>query len=149
MKKSITVLLVLVLALPLVACSQKPQMTASEIVLALQDAGLPIDNIIEYTAETDPNESLGRPGSYTQKVNFADTRLDQYDSSDPQGGTVEVFENKEDATNRREYVEEISETMPVIGYYCYQVDNVLLRVQYNLTPTEAAEYEAALNQILE
>ncbi|MDL2253039.1 hypothetical protein LJC49_03085 [Ruminococcaceae bacterium OttesenSCG-928-I18] len=122
-------------------------MSAMDIVLKLQETGLPIDNIVEYDEETDPNGNLGRPNQYIQKVNFADTRLEQSDANSPQGGTVEIFNNAEDAQARYDYVDEIGRQYSALGYYLYLYDNILLRVVYDLTPTQAEEYQAAFEAL--
>ena len=44
--------------------------TAEDYANALKDAGLPIWKIEVWTAETDPNEKLGRPNEYTSKIDF-------------------------------------------------------------------------------
>jgi hypothetical protein len=54
--------------------SEKPE-TPEQIIAALKSAGLPIGAVRSYTASTDPNKLLGRPGQYTGKANFRDRRL--------------------------------------------------------------------------
>lgn len=117
---------------------------AKSIVDSLVDAAYPIDNIIVYTEETDTNNLLGRPGGYLSKVSFADTRCEQYDSDSPVGGTVEVFDKKADCDKRKEYIEEIAESMPMFQQYIYQYDNALVRFDTELTPSQAEEYNKAL-----
>jgi hypothetical protein len=122
---------------------------AKSVVDALKEKGLPIDNIIVYTAETDTNSLLGRPNQYTSKVNFADTRVKQYDSSDPKGGTVEVFNNESDAKSRYDYVNAIVQKGgSMFAQYLYLTGNVLLRIDGSLTPERAAEYQNAFNEIM-
>lgn len=124
-------------------------MNAAQITEYLKAQGLPITNEIDYTEETDPNKLLGRPNQYTSKVNFADSRItEQYDiENDPIGGTIEVFSNSGDAKKRKEYVEAIAQNVSFATQYIYQFDNVLMRMAHELTPTQAAEYEAALQQL--
>ena len=104
--------------------------------------GLPVFNIIAYNEETDINGLLGRPNSYTSKVNFADSRIEQYDEANPHGGTVEVFANIDDAKARYDYTMTFSGS--ILGSYCFLNGNVLLRIDYQLTPEQASEYEAAM-----
>jgi len=64
--------------------------TPDDVFAALKSAGLPIGAVRSYTASTDPNELLGRPGQYTGKANFRDRRLPptkDFDTSS--GGSVE------------------------------------------------------------
>lgn len=122
--------------------NNKPQVRdASAIVQSLVDAGFPIENIVAYNAQTDPNSLLGRPNSYTSKVSFADKRITQY-NSDPEGGTVEVFSSTADANARYLYVSTFSGS--ILGSYSYQFENVIMRISYQLTPDQAEEYRAAL-----
>ena len=73
---------------------------AEAVVERLQAAGLTIGKVIVYTEETDPNDLLGRPGQYTSKAAFTDTRVDESDLvATPKwdvarGGSVEVFETE-------------------------------------------------------
>lgn len=137
----------------LVACGgADEEKDAEEIAKALQSEGLPIEEIKVFTAENDPNELLGRPDQYTSKVNFIDSRAksDLTDIDDigiEDGGSIEVFENEEDAKNRFEYVSEITKT-PILAEYDYVVRNVLLRLSKKLEPEQAQEYEDKLKEIL-
>lgn len=121
--------------------------TAEDYVKAFVAAGLPVGDYIVYTEENDVNNRLGRPGEYYSKVNFADTRMEQFDPENPQGGTVEVFHTPEDMMRRRDYVQSVLENTPMLGnqYFFESADGLaLLRLEYDLTPTQAAEYEAVM-----
>ena len=122
--------------------------SAMQIVTELKKAGLPIGKTIEYDEKTDPNDLLGRPGKYTQKVNWADLRL-RPPSSDPySSGTIEVFDSTDDATSRKEYIEALGQAFSD-GWYTFLQGDYLLRVSYDLTPEQAAVYEKALQEILQ
>jgi hypothetical protein len=152
MRKNLFLVACLVILAALVsACSaeQKPTTTldAAAIVQRFVDAGLPVDRVIVYDEETDPNSLLGRPKSYTGKVSFADTRISQYDDAEtPEGGTVEVFANNVDAKSRYDYISSFDGS--VLGTYQYLRDNVLVRISYDLTPAQAEEYDRALADAL-
>ena len=121
--------------------------TAEEIVSLLKERVSTIENIIVYNEETDPNNSLGRPNQYTSKVNFADSRVEQFGDS-PTGGTVEVFNNETDCKTRADYISSLQQNMPLLGsQYIYQYKNILLRIDQELTPTQAREYEAAFIEL--
>lgn len=45
------------------------------LVAEFTAAGLPISTSVVFTAETDPNDNLARPGQYTGKVSWVDERL--------------------------------------------------------------------------
>lgn len=118
----------------------KGPLTSDEIVAAFKAAGLPIDKVEIYDANNDPNELLGRPGQYTAKFNFADTRLEQFDD-DVTGGSIESFENEKDMQNRVDYVKSITESTPMFAEYQYTNGLMFLRLDKGLTPDQAAEYD--------
>lgn len=133
---------------------QEPEVkleTAEDYANALKDAGCPIGEIVVYTEETDPNEVLGRPNQYTSKVDFSDTTLEQPTEGDMAGGTIEVFATAEDCTSRYEYLKGFDD--PELGafglnQYMYKGDTVILRVSYDVTPTNAETYEKAFNELI-
>lgn len=120
---------------------------AEQIALKLQFEKLPIENIIVYTAETDRNKLLGRPGQYTSKVNFADSRLQQPDPNDPVGGSIEVFNNAAELKDRKEYIESLYLKMPALTEYMVVNGNYLLRLSNEFTPSQADEYKTLFMKI--
>jgi len=124
--------------------------SAESVLLALQSAGLPVGDYVVYTAETDLNGLLGRPGQYTAKVNFIDTSIgsgsSEFDIAG--GGSIEVFEAVEQAEVRAEYLTEIVMANPAFVEYDFFNGSILLRVSGTLTPDEAARYDAALQEIV-
>jgi hypothetical protein len=126
--------------------------SASEVLQELKDKGLPIGESVAYTAKNDPNELLGRPNQYTSKVMFKDNRL----NSDPMakefdvqnGGSIEVFEDEDDAIARAKYLKNLTKSLSPLAEYSYRNDTVLLRLSHRLTPDQAAEYEDALKDVL-
>lgn len=124
------------------------KMEAEQIVLAFQAAGLPVAHIQVCTAENDPNHLMGRPNQYISKANFADTRIEQFDvEANPTGGCIEIFENNADAKARYDYVEAVSGSASVFSMYLYLYENVLLRIDGQLTPEQAKEYNAVFEQM--
>jgi len=113
--------------------------SAMDAVNELIENGVDITKIIEYDEETDPNGQIGQPNGYTQKVNF--TFNGKYE------GTVEVFENIDDATARAEYIEAISASAPVIGYYVYQRDLAVFRLELSVAQSDAEAFEAVLDSL--
>lgn len=106
-----------------------------------------------YTEADDPNKLMGRPGGYTSKTAFYDSRISKdatlgaRDDAISRGGSVEVFESAELAAKRYEYVKAIAESSSMFTEYDYVSGTALVRVSKELTPTQAREYEAALQQI--
>jgi hypothetical protein len=127
---------------------------AEGVVLALAEAGLPVELTVVYTEESDPNNRLGRPGGYTSKAAFVDTRIDDDEVTDSSegsieaGGGVEVFAEAEDAEDRSEYIQSITEEVQLLAEYNYVEGPILLRLSRQLTPTQAEEYEAALAAVV-
>src|SRR5215213_823499 len=110
--------------------------SASEVLQELKDKELPIGESVAYTAKNDPNDLLGRPNQYTSKVTFEDTRLkpdpmaDKFDVQN--GGSIEVFENEDDAIRRKEYVEDIGKSFSPFSEYIYREGTVLVRLSHRL-----------------
>ncbi|MGW4567978.1 hypothetical protein ACWEN3_38245 [Streptomyces sp. NPDC004561] len=105
------------------------------------------------TAANDQNHLLGRPGQYTSKVTFSDSRigasdtegLDQGDVG--RGGAVEVFASAGDAARRMTYIQSITKSVPAFAEYDYRHDTVLVRVSHILTPSQAVAYKKAANTL--
>lgn len=129
---------------------QSKNMTAEDICSELKNSNSNIGKIVVYTSETDMNNLLGRPNQYTSKVNFVDNRISQeyVEENDAKGGTIEVFENKTDMEKRKEYIEQISNSSSMFTQYIYSKGNVLLRLEKELTPEQAKEYEEAFYKIV-
>ena len=95
-----------------------------------------ITKIEIVTAENDVNHFLGRPNQYTEKICWNDGRLKDSQTL----SSIEVFNNKEDAAARKAYIESITKAMPMLTQYIVQKDNILLRIESGLTPTQSEEY---------
>ncbi|MFD8394921.1 hypothetical protein ACFV2N_38470 [Streptomyces sp. NPDC059680] len=101
------------------------------------------------TADDDPNHLLGRPGQYTSKVTFSDSRIKAADVEGTKagdvdrGGAVEVFADPADAATRAKYIQAVTKSMPALAEYDYVHGTVLVRVSHYLTPAQAAAYKTA------
>jgi hypothetical protein len=102
-----------------------------------------------FTETNDPNKLLGRPGQYVSKLSFADSRIAADDvaglkeGDTARGGGIEVFKTAEDAKKRADYIERVTEGVPMLAEYRYLNGPVLVRVSHLLTPSQAADYEKA------
>lgn len=114
---------------------------ANTIIQKFISAGLPIENIVTYNEQTDPNKLLGRPKAYTEKMSFSDTRIEQY-TSDPEGGSVEIFKSASDAAERNLYVSAFSGS--IFGSYVFQKENVIVLISHKLTPEQSEQYNTVL-----
>lgn len=116
--------------------------SASDIIAAAKAVGLPIAEVTVFTAETDPNHSLGRPHQYTGKATWHDSRLPAGTTADiSDGGSIETFVTVDDLHTRASYVENIAKT-PIFAEYDYVSDKGLffLRLSGKLTPDQAMGY---------
>jgi hypothetical protein len=145
--------LALALALALTACSTEapPPQTADVIVKAIAAKVPTARPGLVYTADTDPNHLLGTPSNYTSKATFTDSRISTADTPDPQpdnlqaGGSVEVFADASDAMIRQQHLRQLEKNPPLLGTeYTFINGATLLRISGRLTPTQAAQYQAAL-----
>ncbi len=126
--------------------SAQKAVDAAGVADALKAAGLPIESVNVLTESTDDNKMMGRPGLYISKVFFIDGRHKGEGIKPSEQNTVEVFASEEDATRRREYIEGVTKEMPMFTQYIIQSGQTLVRLDKSLTPTEAKEYEAALQK---
>ncbi|KAA8734898.1 hypothetical protein F4V57_03830 [Acinetobacter qingfengensis] len=131
--------------------------SAIEVAFGLKVKGL--DFIYPFDEKTDPNEQLGRPNQYIEKVSWPDPLIDPkfesdgyYDSDiDPilfKGGTLEKFKNLADRDRRYNYVKSVHLSDPTTNQYMYKKGLFLLRLDKTFTPTQAKEYEKKFNQVV-
>ena len=104
-----------------------------------------------FTEANDPNNTLGKPGSYTHGAAFWDTRT-EYTGEDPTwgtdaGGAIEVFATTEDAASRAETLRSTQGTILDAGAV-EQVDNVVIRVSSKLSASQQNEIIAFLKSQL-
>lgn len=107
-------------------------MDAQAVIEQLAASGAPVKLTDVYTAETDANHLLGRPGQYTSKAAFTDTRISAEDTSELEkgdvglGGGIEVFDTNAQAVARATYIQKIVQAAPVLGLeYDYVAGAVL------------------------
>ncbi|MCY0917005.1 hypothetical protein OS965_02290 [Streptomyces sp. H27-G5] len=104
------------------------------------------------TAENDPNHLLGRPGQYTSKITFTDSRINgsDVDGLEPddvqRGGSIETFATPAEAKARADYIQAATQTIPALAEYDYLHGPTLLRVSHYLTPGQAGEYKQAIEK---
>lgn len=127
--------------------SKELSANAEQISFKLEKAKLPINNVVVYNEKTDPNKMLGRPNQYISKVNFADTRLDQLDPKNPNGGSIETFKNTDDLKARKEYIESVIKTTPAFTEYMVVNGKYLLRLSKDMTNDQVNKYKKAFMAI--
>nr|WSW58057.1 hypothetical protein OG513_05435 [Streptomyces sp. NBC_00998] len=105
------------------------------------------------TADNDPNHLLGRPGQYTSKITFGDSRIKPADTQglepgDVQlGGAIETFASNTEAQARATYIQAATKALPTLTEYDYVHGIHLIRVSHYLTPTQAEEYRTAAGKL--
>ncbi len=153
LRTTIPALAAAALALSLTACGSNERLTAEQVVSGLSDAGLPVQSTVVFTAETDPNGMLGRPGGYDSKAAWADERIDDVvgaaEGDVRLGGGVEVFTSRSDAVERGTYIQTVTGAgVAFLGTeYDYVSGPVLLRLSGELTPSQAEDYASALAKL--
>lgn len=124
-----------------------PELLAAEAVFsAFRNAQIPMVDEIQYNEENDPNSLLGRPNQYVGKISWTDSRAVKKVQA-KRGNTIEVFANDADLEARKKYTEAISKSSGMFNQYIFSHKNVLLRLDHQLLPREAAEYESLLKSL--
>jgi hypothetical protein len=128
--------------------SSATSLTAEQVTSKLIEKIPSVTLVKAYTSADDPNHQLGRPNGYTSKTAFADSRVEQPDTEFvdadalSRGGSVEVYPDEAGAKARKDYIVNIGKNLPLAVEYDYVQGGVLIRVAQEMTPEQAAEYEA-------
>jgi len=125
-----------------------------QVVDAFNAAGLPMHKQVVYDERTDPNELLGRPGRYVEKMNFTDKRikekfkpLNKEMEAANLNCSIEIFKERADAETRHQYLEAIGKPSGMFDSYKFLHKNVLVRIDLKLIPLEADEYKRVLESL--
>lgn len=102
-----------------------------------------VERVVIYSAATDVNHLLGRPGQYVAKVSWSDSR-DHADGTS--AGTIEFFSSASDLLTRERYVKSVEKGSPLLGQYIYVDRLALMRLGFALTPSAAAKYQAVFEE---
>jgi hypothetical protein len=123
--------------------------TSGGIIRALKAHGLPIGQITVFDASTDPAHFLGRPGYYTGKAAFRDSRVKgSHDPTDfAAGGGVELFGDDGDAKKRVAFIRSLGTDSATFDKYNFRRGRVYLRISTELAPAQAHQYEVVLNEL--
>lgn len=143
-------------AVPRTSSSPRPlaPLTARAVILGLKADTPSISVSVVYTAATDPNHELGRPGGYTSKAAFVDSRINPSSVSDSStgsvalGGGVEVFPSNKEAMQRAHYIQTVTSGVPALTEYDYVAGGVVLRLSSSYTPAEAQLFATSLSSVV-
>lgn len=133
---------------PVLMATSSPSPTRSPlneaaVKAALESSGFGVTSIVVFTAETDPNKFLGRPGQYIGKVSWKDPRAPREDA------TIEVFPDAASLQARFVYIDAIMKSSPMFLQWMFRNETrlALLRLPKDLTPDQAKEYENWLSKL--
>lgn len=141
------------LALAITGCGALPGQAADAdagtIIKKLEAANLGLTNVAVQDENTDPNNLLGRPNGYTSRASGdlpgGDKSATPYDTS--RGLVVEVFDSKDGASSRKEYISTLQAKVKLLGaeYEYLTPDGYgLVRVAQGVKPSAAKKIEAAV-----
>ncbi|MDQ2651391.1 MAG: hypothetical protein M3Z03_17780 [Actinomycetota bacterium] len=122
-------------------------LTIDGVLSRLTAAGIPVSGAVFYDESTDGNKLLGRPGQYVGKVSWIHGTIECFEPESPGvdcGGSIEIFENDEDRDRRFEYLGGFAEESPIGGYYMWKIPRMVVRVGFEVPPSEAQAYAVAL-----
>ena len=125
--------------------------TSLEILTAMIAEGAPIDNdkLQDFDETTDPNGLLGTLGSYTSKTDFGCPGYAKDSQGYYVGGTLEVFEEEQQATNRYNYLAAVYSSGAVsIDVHLYQRGSTVFRTSLSLKDDESRALLAAFESVV-
>ena len=118
--------------------------TAEDVVTALYQRGLPIQNPIIYTAETDPEGLLGTMNQYTSKVSWIDPNVMDRQGTLERGGIVEVFPSEALAQER---LRQLGQMLISQSGAFSQVNRAVLRLSTGFDEDQVTAYQDALRSM--
>lgn len=123
--------------------------SASAIAFAIKTAVPSSGDIVQITEDNDPNNVIGRPTGYVDAATLYDSRVSCDELGAECGASIEIWGDAAAAQARMDYVQGILGSTTVLGTeYDYVRGNAIIRVTGELKPSEAAEYEAAIDGYL-
>ena len=122
------------------AVTVKSKLTAQSVLNKLKETESSfITKELILTVANDKDNLIGRPNQYTEKITWNDNRAQHSKTV----SSIEVFKTTKNATTRKIYLEKAMKSSPSLIQYIEQKNNMLLRIEGNLKPVEAAGYTKA------
>lgn len=111
----------------------KDTVDVENILNAIKSKYATVEEVKVFTEENDPNNLLGKPGSYVSGGAFYDTRTEQDITEDDEwgtdaGGSIEVYATADDAIKRAEYFNQFDQSSFLSPGAYKQIGNVVVRV---------------------
>lgn len=129
------------------ASTNTKSFTCEDVINQFKSNNLPLGKIVYITESNDPNNLLNRPKGYIGKVVFEVTGVEQNELEDlPEGGTLEIFETKELAKKRHDYIDSF-EGMLAVKQWMYLKGNMLLRIDYEAKKSDADKFKEVFENI--
>jgi hypothetical protein len=123
--------------------------SAAAIAGALKSAIPASGDVVQVTEDNDPNDVIGRPTGHSDAATLYDTRVTCDELGAECGASIEIWADQAAAQARMDYIQGILASTTVLGTeYDYVRGDAIIRVTGVLKPSEAAEYEAAIDAYL-
>lgn len=130
---------------------KKEELNVSKILNTLKASVSTVTEILVYTEDTDPNNTLGKANSYIDAGAFVDSRVPKNEFSDDRivtdrGGSIEKFANETDAKARDTLLAGFDGT--AMASYHKQVGVYVIRASNQLKASEQKELSDAIEKII-
>jgi hypothetical protein len=123
--------------------------SAAAIAAAIKASISSSGDVVQITEDNDPNNVIGRPTGYLDAATLYDSRVSCDELGAECGASIEIWGDPAAAQARMDYIQGILSSTTVLGTeYDYVRGNAIIRVTGELKPSEASEYEAAIDGYL-
>ncbi|QOD43159.1 hypothetical protein [Clavibacter zhangzhiyongii] len=137
-------------AAPAPSATPEPVDTSAAAIASAIKASVPsAGDVVQITEDNDPNDVIGRPTGYVDAATLYDTRVTCDELGAECGASVEIWGDPAAAQARMDYIQGILASTTALGTeYDYVRGDAIIRVTGVLKPSEASEYEAAIDAYL-
>ncbi|WP_445337228.1 hypothetical protein [Clavibacter sp. CFBP 8614] len=126
--------------------SPTPDLTAFGIASAIKEGVASSGDIVQITEDNDPNNVIGRPTGYVDAATLYDSRVSCDELGAECGASIEIWSDGAAAQARMDYIQGILASTTALGTeYDYVRGNAIVRVTGELKPSQATEYESAID----
>lgn len=138
---------VVLLVAALAGCNDPEETRSTDEVVADVEEVASVRETVRLTADSDPNDLLGRAEGYDAAVVFVDATTGRCATPGIEcGAFLERWETSEDASERSGYLLALQRDMPMFGTEEHHLDGpFLLRLSGELDEETRAQYAAAFS----
>jgi hypothetical protein len=108
--------------------------SAENVVERLRAAGAQVTNQKVYTAADDPNQLLGKPSQYRERLTFQDG------AAGNAFVTIEIFATDADRQARETFLQSVTAKSTSVTEYAWGKGTVLVRLDKAFPPDRAKQY---------